>query len=97
MSEAIPILPMKEALKFWKKKTSISAKVYRGLQEEYRIRAFTVAKLAQIDQIDAVRKSIYRALKAALPISHKMGKCTLSTAHSGAHGGRQTASGVAAR
>ena len=63
MSEAIPILPMREALRFWKKKVSISAKEYRDLQEEYRIRAFTVAKLAQIDQIDAVRKSIHRALK----------------------------------
>lgn len=63
MSEAIPILPMKEALKFWKKKVSIRAAEFRALQEEYRIRAFTVAKLTQIDPIDAVRKSIHRALK----------------------------------
>ena len=63
MSEAIPILPMKEALKFWRKKIPLTAEKYRALQEEYRVRAFTVAKLAQLDQIVAVKKSIRRALK----------------------------------
>lgn len=63
MSESIPILPMKEALKFWHKKIPVTASAYRDLQEEYRIMAFTVAKLAQLDQITAVKKSLQRALK----------------------------------
>lgn len=62
MSDEIPIYPMAEALRFWRKKVPMKAKDYRDLAEEYRVYAFTVAKLAQIDQVAAVQKSLERAL-----------------------------------
>ena len=62
MSEEIPLLPFEEALVFWRKKVSVSSRAFYRLAEEYRVRAFTVGGLAQIDQVMAVQKSLERAI-----------------------------------
>ena len=62
MSDTIPVLPPKEALDFWRKKVPMTAESFQSLAAEYRVRAFTVSKLSQLDQIMAVQKSLDRAL-----------------------------------
>ncbi len=63
MSDAIPLLPMKEALSFWRKKVPMRSADFYRLSEEYRVRAFTVGKLAQLDMIAHVQKSLEGALQ----------------------------------
>lgn len=62
MTATIPLLPMQEALDFWKAKTPLQAEAFHRLADEYRVRAFTVSGLAKMDQIVAVQKSLGKAL-----------------------------------
>ena len=69
MSDAIPVLPMKEALDFWRKKVAMKPADFYRLSEEYRVRAFTVGKLAQLDMIAHVQKSLEGALARGTPMT----------------------------
>lgn len=62
MTATIPMLPMQEALDFWKVKTPLKAEDFYQLADEYRVRAFTVSGLAKMDQIMTVQKSLGKAL-----------------------------------
>ena len=62
MSDTIPLLPMREALDFWRKKVPMKASDFYRLSEEYRVRAFAVGKMAQLDMIAHVQKSLEGAL-----------------------------------
>ena len=55
-------LPMGEALKYWKSKVPMQSKVFYSLADEYRTRAFTVSRIAQMDKITAVHKSVAKSL-----------------------------------
>ncbi len=69
MSDAIPLLPMKEALDFWGKKVPMKAADFYKLGEEYRVRAFAVGKIAQLDMVAHVQKSIEGALHQGTPMT----------------------------
>ena len=69
MSTEIPLLPFAEALDFWRKKVPVRPRDFYRLAEEYRVRAFTVGGLAQIDQVMAVQKSLERAIEQGKPMT----------------------------
>jgi hypothetical protein len=59
----IPSLPFKEAVAFMKSRVPITKVEWNALEPKLRFRAFTVARLAQLDYIDAARQVLSRALE----------------------------------
>lgn len=56
-------LPFDEAVKFMKARLPLTKAEWSDLEPKLRFRAFTVARLAQIDTIEAVRKRLISALE----------------------------------
>lgn len=55
-------LPMAEALEFWRSKVQLSPREFYRLAEQYRVRAFTVSRLARADMLGEIFESIEKAL-----------------------------------
>ncbi len=55
-------LPMAEALEFWRSKVPLSPREFYKLAEQYRVRAFTVSRLARADMLGEIYQSIEKAL-----------------------------------
>jgi len=55
-------LPMAEAIEFWRGKVQLSPREFYRLAEEYRVRAFTVSRLARADMLGEIFESIDQAL-----------------------------------
>ena len=55
-------LPMAEALEFWRSKVPLSPREFYKLAEQYRVRAFTVSRLARADMLGEIFQSIEKAL-----------------------------------
>jgi hypothetical protein len=60
----IPSLPFKEAVAFMKSRVPITKVEWNALEPKLRFRAFTVARLAQLDYIDAARQVLSKALES---------------------------------
>jgi SPP1 gp7 family putative phage head morphogenesis protein len=58
----LPALPMNEAMEFWATKVSLTPKAFYRLAEIYRVRAFTVSRLARADMLEEIYRSIEKAL-----------------------------------
>jgi hypothetical protein len=59
----IPPLPFEEALAFMKSRVPVTKTEWNALEPKLRFRAFTVARLAQLDYIDAARQVLSGALE----------------------------------
>jgi len=55
-------LPMAEALEYWRSKVQLPPKEFYRLAEQYRVRAFTVSRLARADMLGEIFESIEKAL-----------------------------------
>jgi len=62
--EEIPPLPFEEAVSFMKSRIPVSKAEWKILEPKLRFRAFTVARLAQCDYIDAARQVLHRAVES---------------------------------
>ena len=62
-------VPPKDALDFWQSKVSVSAAEYDSLSTEAATRAFFVSGLAKGDLLDAVRKSLGKAIEDGTPFA----------------------------
>ncbi len=63
MSQSIEPVPFEEAVDFLKGKVSMTKKEWTSLEPKLRFRAFTVARLAEADHIEAVRGTLARSLE----------------------------------
>jgi hypothetical protein len=61
--EEISPLPFEEAVSFMKSRIPMTKTEWNGLEPKLRFRAFTVARLAQVDYIDTVRGRLVSALE----------------------------------
>jgi hypothetical protein len=61
----IPPLPFEEAVSFMKSRIPMTKTEWNGLEPKLRFRAFTVARLAQVDYIDTVRGRLVSLWKKA--------------------------------
>jgi hypothetical protein len=61
--EEIPSLPFEEAAAFMKSRVPVTKTEWNALEPKLRFRAFTVARLAQLDYIDAARQVLSKALE----------------------------------
>jgi hypothetical protein len=59
----IPPLPFEEAVSFMKGRVPLTKTEWNALESKLRFRAFTVARLAQCDDIEAVREKLVSALQ----------------------------------
>jgi hypothetical protein len=59
----IPTLPFEEAVAFMKSRVPVTKTEWSALEPKLRFRAFTVARLAQLDYINAARQILYKALE----------------------------------
>lgn len=59
----IPPLPFEEAVAFMKSRVPVTKAEWNALEPKLRFRAFTVARLAQLDYIDAARQVLAKALE----------------------------------
>jgi hypothetical protein len=59
----IPSLPFEEAVAFIKSRVPVTKAEWNALEPKLRFRAFTVARLAQLDYIDTARQVLVRALE----------------------------------
>ena len=57
----IPSLPFEEAIAFMKSRVPVAKTEWNALEPKLRFRAFTVARLAQLDYIDAARQVLSKA------------------------------------
>ena len=64
MSNEIPILPQREAIKHWQGRVPVTADDYRALEARYRVQAFAVSRLNALHQVQAVKNSLDTALKS---------------------------------
>jgi hypothetical protein len=60
----IPSLPFEEAAAFLKSRVPVTKTEWNALEPKLRFRAFTVARLAQLDYIDAARQVLTKALES---------------------------------
>ena len=60
----IPPLPFEEAVSFMKSRIPVTKAEWNALELKLRFRAFTVARLAQCDYIDAARQVLYKAIES---------------------------------
>lgn len=56
-------LPMQEALDYWKSKVQLSPKQFYTLADQYKVRAFTVSKLARADMMGEIFQSIRKVIE----------------------------------
>lgn len=56
-------LPMQEALDYWDSKVQLSPKQFYALADQYKVRAFTVSKLARADMMDEIFQSIRKVIE----------------------------------
>jgi len=61
--EEVPPLPFEEAISFMKSKIPITKKEWNTLEPKLRFRAFTVARLTQLDYIEAARGRLITAME----------------------------------
>jgi len=61
--EEIPPLPFEEAVSFMKSKIPMPKKEWNALEPKLRFRAFTVARLTQLDYIEAARGRLISAME----------------------------------
>jgi hypothetical protein len=61
--EEIPPLPFEEAASFLKSRIPMTKTEWNGFEPKLRFRAFTVARLAEYDYIDAARQVLYKAIE----------------------------------
>jgi hypothetical protein len=59
----IPSLAFEEAVSFMKGRVPVTKTEWNALEPKLRFRAFTAARLAQLDYIDAARQVLYKALE----------------------------------
>jgi hypothetical protein len=59
----IPPLPFEEAVAFMKSRVPVTKTEWNALEPKLRFRAFTVARLAQLDYIDTARQVLVKALE----------------------------------
>jgi len=62
--EEIPSLPFEEAVSFMKSRIPVTKAEWTALEPKLRFRAFTVARLAECDYIDAARQVLYKAIES---------------------------------
>jgi len=55
-------LPMAEALEYWRSKVQLSPREFYRLAEQYRVRAFTVSRLARADMLQEIFEAIEKAM-----------------------------------
>jgi len=67
--EEIPPLPFEEAVSFMKSRIPMTKKEWNALEPKLRFRAFTVARLTQLDYIDAARQVLHKAIETGKGIS----------------------------
>jgi len=67
--EEIPPLPFEEAVSFMKSRIPVTKAEWNELEAKLRFRAFTVARLAQCDYIEAARQVLYRAIESGKGIA----------------------------
>jgi hypothetical protein len=60
----IPSLPIEDAITFMKSRVPVTRAEWDALEPKLRFRAFTVARLAQLDYIDAARQVLVKALES---------------------------------
>jgi SPP1 gp7 family putative phage head morphogenesis protein len=61
--EEIPPLPFEKAVSFMKSRIPMTKTEWGDLEPKLRFRAFTVARLAECDYIDAARQVLYKAME----------------------------------
>ena len=59
----IPPLPFEDAVSFMRSRVPVTRAEWNTLEPKLRFRAFTVARLAQLDYIDTARQILYRAME----------------------------------
>jgi hypothetical protein len=76
----IPSLSFEEAVTFMKNRVPVTKAEWNSLEPKLRFRAFTVARLTQLDYIDTARQVLYRALETGKGVAetHKQWR-TLQT------------------
>ncbi len=62
-ADVIPNLPFEEAVAFMKNRIPVTKAEWNDLEPKLRFRAFTVARLAQCDYIDAARQVLSKSLE----------------------------------
>lgn len=62
-------LPMAAALEYWQSKALMSPQAFYRLAEGWRVRAFTVSRLARADMLREIYESIGRAIEEGTPFA----------------------------
>ncbi|MCL1813397.1 MAG: phage minor head protein [Treponema sp.] len=63
LADVIPSLSFDEAVSFMKSRVPVTKKEWLDLEPKLRFRAFTVARLTQLDYTDAARQVLYNAME----------------------------------